>query len=742
MIKIFTIFFLFIFNFSAKADILKFQGLERLNLNDLQSLTTIDIDSENLNENDVDMILKDFYESEQITNIEYSYQNSIYTLSITETPLIENIYLNGNIIIKDDIFIELINSKKNDFLNKNKIIKDLDLIKNLYTKKGYELILVTASTESFASNRVNLIFTINEGSKSKLSSINFKGANTFSSSYLQSIIKSKHDKFYNIFSNSYIDQSIIENDLNLLIDFYKKNGFSDVKISYLITKNFFGSYNLDFYINENTRYKITDLKFSFSEDLKNIKNFLKIQNDFEKSLSKNNYNFDYYFIDDFLIEINSLLTNSNINSEIIYELILDENGYKINFFDKSNDPVIINTIDIYGNTITKTNVLLSKLPIRPGDYYNKSLIEKTKKKLTNYKYINKVNHSVKLNDQKANIEFEIDENKKTGNFLLGGSFTGDIGIGLIVSLNDYNLFGTGNELKSEFSINSEATKFDILYKQFPYNNANISNLYSIKNTETDLSSSFGYKIDQVGLGYSINFDYVNDISMQIGFEYLDSTGHSPTNSSDLSITDNIGSFDDTVIKFSISQNKTNNFLYPNKGYSNSFSLKYSPDIISDNKYVSANYNGDIYFDFDRSSDYLFLSNSIGLVEAIEGRNRTINTFSLGGMNFKGFDYKGIGNRTANNKYLGGNKYFTSTFGYGSNFLFDDSDNIYIRLFYTVGSLWDNDYANQDFKLRSSIGSSFDVLTPIGPVTFSYAIPLQKENSDRSKFFNFSIGSSF
>ena len=46
------------------------------------------------------------------------------------------------------------------------------------------------------------------------------------------------------------------------------------------------------------------------------------------------------------------------------------------------------------------------------------------------------------------------------------------------------------------------------------------------------------------------------------------------------------------------------------------------------------------------------------------------------MNFKGFDYRGIG-PFDNKVYLGGNKYVTSTIGYGSSFLFDEKDNINI-----------------------------------------------------------------
>ena len=115
---------------------------------------------------------------------------------------------------------------------------------------------------------------------------------------------------------------------------------------------------------------------------------------------------------------------------------------------------------------------------------------------------------------------------------------------------------------------------------------------------------------------------------------------------------------------------------------------------------------------------------------------------MGGLNFKGFDYNGIGPSNSNNIYLGGNKYFTSTIGYGSKFLFDEKDNVYFKLFYTFGSLWDSDYVDSDFILRSSAGISLDLLTAIGPISLSYSIPVSKSNLDESKYFTFSIGTSF
>ena len=77
------------------------------------------------------------------------------------------------------------------------------------------------------------------------------------------------------------------------------------------------------------------------------------------------------------------------------------------------------------------------------------------------------------------------------------------------------------------------------------------------------------------------------------------------------------------------------------------------------------------------------------------------------------------------------------------FLFDEKDNIKFKIFLTSGSIWDSDYTNNnDFDLRSSAGISFDILTAVGPISFSYAIPIEKKIMIKSREFNFTIGTSF
>lgn len=723
---------------------IKFIGLSKLSLDDLDTISPIPLNKESYDELELNSIIKALYNSELINDVSYEINTDSYILKISETPIVENIYINGNIYIKDDDLVNLINSKKNSLLNKVFIEKDITLIKNLYLSQGFEDTYVSASTEKFSENNVNLIYEIKEGNRVVIKSINFYGNLSFSNNYLLSKINSKQVNFYNFFTQgSNINNAIFQNDLNILKDFYRKKGFDDVDISYNISKNFLNYYELNFYINENNKFTLSEINFSFSNELWDLKEYSNITNDFKIKISKNGGFFDYFVIEELINELNEINYKNNIHKSIDFELTKSETDFKINFFDQTSQISTVNNIEFYGNTITKSKTLMSKINLSPGDYVSKFKLEQNNNKIQNLPYINKSSYEINENsNNSSNIIFQIDESKKTGNFLLGGTFNGDLGLGFKTSLNDINFLGSGNEVQADFSINSEATFFDISYIDYPLSYSNLSNRYNISNNEFDYISSFGYKSKEQTVGYSLNFKYSEDLSSSIGFRLAKIQGHSPKNTSDLFITDNIGSDYNSILKFSISQNKTNNPLYPSNGYSNSLSINLAPKYISDTSYITATYQGDYYFSFNDSDNYFYISNRVGAGEAIDGRLKTINSFSLGGQNFKGFDYRGIGNRTSNNIYVGGKKYFTNTVGYGTSFLFDKKDNIYFRLFTTSGSLWDNDYIDQDYKLRTSAGISLDFLSAVGPISFSYAIPIEKSDNDNLRRFNFSIGSVF
>ena len=740
--KFIFFFLIFLLSFNLNAKNLIISGLSKLNIKDLQTQTSIDLNKNFYTDNDIDELLKDFYKSDLIFELKYNKVNENHLIKLEEYKLIENIYINGNQIIDDQLLIQNISMKINSFINKTYINEDINLIKSIYRVKGFNNINIVVSTEKFSDDRVNLIYNIKENKQSQIGRIKFQGNTTFSNRYLLSLINTKSRNFYNIFtSGSNLNVENFVFDLNKIKSFYKQKGFFDIDASYDIYESSSNKYTVSFFINEGDRLKLDEIRLNNTNSIisdKINKNF----DNFKKKISKNNLYYDQKTIDEFLENINKLLIKNNIfNTIYVFNLDTQNSINKLIFYEKNIEPTRINKIQITGNDITKDLTIRSKLPFEPGDYFNSNLLSTTKSEMLKYKYINSVNISNEIIDGKSDITVDINENRKTGQVLAGGSFSGDSGAGVTFSIKDHNIFGSGNTIDTNFTLNQETALFALTFVQYPLVSSNIRNKYKIFNSEKDYIDSFGFKTKEQGIGYSINFDYNEMLSVNTGISFKNSNRHSAKISSP-SINENIGNYDIYSFNLSLKQDTTNDFMYPTDGASNSLFFEYSPKDISDDSYYKFIIKSDLYRKMKNSNRFIFFSNDFGIADSFENNLSTVNVFSLGGLNFKGFDYRGIGPKK-DNIYLGGNKFFTSTLGYGGSFLFDDKDNINTKLFFSSGSVWDSDYTNDnDFDLRSSVGVSFDILTAVGPISLSYAIPIDKNDKDRTREFNFSIGTSF
>ena len=742
MKKIFRFYLLIVFIFLSKTLFAKnilFEGLEKLSINDIQTLTNIDLFKNNYNENEIDIITKDLFSSDLISDIKLSESQDSYIFEIFEFVLINQIYINGNINISDDIIINNISSKPNSFLLDDHVEKDIILIRNIYSNKGYNNTTVSVTSEKFSKDKINLIFSINESYPSKVKKISILGNSFFSDKYLLKKINSKNVSDFNFFSSgSNLNRDIFNFDRNILIKEYENKGFFNSRIQYELIKTD-SSYSLIFYIEEGNRTKINEISYQFPKNL-SINELNHISNNFKKSFK----HFDIDKINDHLQQLNDILI-SNDYLDLSFEANLEEtdNISNLIIYTSKFNPIYVNKIQILGNEITKDETIRSKVSFESGDVIHPSQLEIARNNISNLDYIISSDISVvKNNKNDTDVIIDINENKKTGNFGFAGSYSGDTGFGLGFFLEDKNILGTGNKIDSSFNFNSEKTLFNIKYTTYPYLNNSIYNSYNIFNEEIDLTDSFGFKSTQTGFSFDQGFAYSDKIDIGWGIEYNYRKNYSSTSSSN-AVNDNIGNFNSLGLKFNISYDSTNDLLYPTNGNNNNLSLFVSNADNASNSFYRFNFNNDNYYRISTENNFLFLINRAGTAQPFEGKLKTINAFSLGGLNFKGFDYRGIG-PTSSSIYLGGNNYFTSTIGYGGSFLFDDTDDFKYKIFSTFGSLWGSDYIqnSNDYEIRSSVGISFDILTRLAPLSFSYAVPLQKESEDKVREFNFILGTSF
>ena len=142
----FLIFFYFIFqNVSAKP--LTIDGLSKYTLNDIQSITSVDVYNNNLELIDIDLLIKELTLSDLIYELDFEEFNDSFFIKLYESNIIENIFINNNVWIEDDVIKQNLASQTNFFLNKNNIKNDLDIIKTIYKSNGFQNISIISKVE-------------------------------------------------------------------------------------------------------------------------------------------------------------------------------------------------------------------------------------------------------------------------------------------------------------------------------------------------------------------------------------------------------------------------------------------------------------------------------------------------------------------------------------------------------------------------------------------------------------------
>ena len=145
------------------------------------------------------------------------------------------------------------------------------------------------------------------------------------------------------------------------------------------------------------------------------------------------------------------------------------------------------------------------------------------------------------------------------------------------------------------------------------------------------------------------------------------------------------------------------------------------------------------------NDNLILSAKFYLksINSLDDDVRVSKRVYIPGRLLRGFESGKIGPKDGS-QYIGGN--YASALNLSSTMpnLFFENDNIDFNLFLDFANVWEVDYDNSldSNKIRSSSGIAVNWFSAIGPLTFSYAIPLSEATTDVTEKFRFQIGTSF
>jgi len=148
-----------------------------------------------------DQALKDLYATELFADVSVRNNSGAVVIEVRENPVVNRIILEGNKRIKNDKIEPEIKLAPRQIYSRSKVRADVARIVELYKRQGRFAAVVEPKLVQLDQNRVDIVFEITEGPKSKVQQINIIGNDKFSDGQLRGEMVTKQARFYRFFSS-------------------------------------------------------------------------------------------------------------------------------------------------------------------------------------------------------------------------------------------------------------------------------------------------------------------------------------------------------------------------------------------------------------------------------------------------------------------------------------------------------------------------------------------------------------
>ena len=741
--KIFTsiiLFFIFLSAHSHSEVVKKIEikGNERISAETIAIFGDISV-GKNYEISDINSLIKKLYDTTFFSNISVVVKNNILSVTVKENPIINSITFEGEKAKKyKEKIRELLSLRENSSFVENNIKSDINLIKDFYRSIGFYFVKIDVEIAKLEKNRINISYLIDKGEKAKIAKIYFLGDKKIREKKLRDIITSQESGWWKFISRSvYLSKGRIELDKRLLKNYYRNKGYYEVNIKstnieYAEGEGFVLTYN----INAGNRYKFKKVFANVSETLdKNA--FLSLENEFDKLVGK------YYSqrkLKSVLDKIDKLSEQKElqfINHSILETL--DGNGVevKINIFE--GEKVIIERINIVGNSVTNDSVIRSALIVDEGDPFSTLLVNKSINEIKARNIFGKVEHEVfpGSSDDLKVLEISVEE-KATGE-LMAGAGIGTEGTSFQFSITENNWLGRGVQLQSAINVSQHRISGNILLNNPNYNYSGNAVRTALEISSTDRSNTSGFQSSRTGFELGTGFEQYENvfISPEISIALEDIEVDEDATAA---VKKMEGNFFNADLAYAISLDKRNQRFRPTQGYKTTF--RQSLPLIQDSSSILNGIEVSAYHGF--SEDLIgSLKIYARTINGIDSDVRLTNRLFIPRNRLRGFNTYKVGPKDGDD-YIGGN-YITAVNAEAQlPNLLPESYRTDFSLFLDTANVWGVDYTTVDEtdKIRSSIGVSANVYTTIGPLTFTFAESISKSSNDETETFNFRIGTSF
>ncbi|MDR2685628.1 MAG: outer membrane protein assembly factor BamA [Rickettsiales bacterium] len=737
-------------SFAAKITRIDVSGNTRLDSESiimmLPARTGDDITTPRLNS-----IIKALQKSGYFENVDATINGATLKISVSETPIVGRITVEGNSDISTEDIKKEIRLQERSPFSIAVVGADVQRILTIYQRQGFFETRVEPQKIASDKGRVDVVYKVSEGWKTKIREISFEGNKEFSDRTLRGVVLSKEYAWWKFMASfDTYDSDRVDYDMQLVRQFYLNNGYVDVNVSkvYGRLSDDRRDFKVRFKIEEGKRYKFGAVEIANPFDdveMKDLREGLQTETG------------DWYSLEKVENTINALRSIVAQKGYAFIQVDLDPKKNDVsltidlNFKIKKTQRMYLNEVSISGNSRTFDSVINQHMTMKPKDPFSLQTIEQSRQRLMRTQYFKSVDMvPTRIEDTNLmNLDVRVQE-QPTGELSGGVGWSNVNGFMVDAGITERNFMGRGQivSVKAQIAQFQDQVAFSFT-EPFLFGRA-LSGGFDVNYMIYDYSKlgSYGYNRDTMGASTRLGWMLTDNWTQQLRLSGMWDT-----------ITDvEQHDYDATLytIGTTLRYDKRNTDFKQNthKGIVSTMTLAYT------------GFGGTEEFlreDFSLIGLYNFLENRWQLKSTLDAgyiyplRNDYVSRpyrYFLGGENMRGFDNAGIGSRSILNR----------NYAFGGLWKINGTTQLNFPIFipdeYQVKGFVFADYGvlgkppRKDWKtlgvvdnfidndLRASYGFGIYWNTPMGPINFSWGYPILRKDYDHERRFLLSFETQF
>lgn len=655
---------------------LRVEGSQRIEPETILSYTKLRVGqpytTETADQAIVDLMASDLLADAQIEGVE----TGDLVIRVRENPIINRVLFEGNKRLKQDKIDKEVKLKPRQIFTRNAVRADVARIIELYRRQGRFAASVEPKMVSLDQNRVDVIFEIKEGPKSKVRQINIIGNEVFSDAKLRGQMATKVSSFSHLLSsNTSYDQDRLAYDQQKLRQFYLTEGYYDFRVISAVAeltpdkRDFIITYVVE----EGPRYKFGDITVE-----SDIRDFDGKKLAAALPIHKGDWA-NGKLVEDSVDQLNQTAGTIGYAFADVrpdFQRDVEHRTIALDFHIAEANRTYVEKIEITGNKITNDKVIRREFRLAEGDAFNTFAVKRSQDRINSLGYFQdkfEIEQKPGSTSDRVVLAANVEE-KATGQLTLSAGYSSLESFIIEASISHSNFRGMGQTVRASVNYSAYSksvelgftepqlfdsnvafggTIFRRDYSAYNYVNDDRNTIYNQVSTGFQLVAGvplteywtlqgrYQLSEDDVSLDSSYYTDGVCNVA-EVGRYYCEAVGNRLT----------------SMIGTSIMYDSLNSHIRPTAGKRFSAGVDFA-GLGGSVRYVRGRVSGDKYWGLGRSGFILSLSGEGGYIHSLQSSNdpytdpvRITDRFYLGQPQFRGFDIRGVGPRVKRYYYTG------------------------------------------------------------------------------------------